>query len=287
MLEPGDGAPEFSLPGARGEEIRTFDSDEYEETITVLAFYPMDFSPSCTEELEALREMELFSISEAVDLLAISADSAYAHRAFAREYDLEFPLLSDRTGEVASRYGVLADEIEGHKNVPRRSVFVIDPQGTIRYTWASEDPTVVPDPDDIRSAVESITDDRLAVDQFEDAHSTFNYGRSEFENGRNALTANNDEFAVETFAEASSYFDAATSAFSRANRYADADDLAEAAEIAESKARRLQQASEWFHEAAERRLAGESDLAEEIRADAEDAVAQANQFAAIEDLYDL
>lgn len=284
MLEPGDAAPSFSLPGSHREEIGTFALEDYDDRIVVLVFYPMDFSPACEKELQALREMELFSISDTVDLLAVSADSAYAHRAFAREFDLEFPLLSDRTGDVASRYGVLADEIEGHENVPHRSVFVIDPQQTIRYAWMSEDPSILPDGDEIKTAVQGVSDDGLAYDRFEDGRSKFQYGRSEFENGREALRHDQFELAEDTFTEAVWYFQSATDAFQQSNRYAEDRTLEETAEIAKEKSRRFRQAADWFGEAATRSIDGETELAAEIRADAEDAVTKASEYASIDQL---
>ena len=285
MLEPGDPAPPFSLPGTRREEIGTFSLSDYEGRIVVLAFYPMDFSPVCEEELRLLRDMELFSLSDAVELLAVSGDSAYAHRAFAREFDLDFPLLSDRTGNIAAQYGVLADELEGHENVPHRSVFVIDTQRTIRYAWTTEDPSVVPDTATIKDAVESIRDDAIAREQFEDGRSKFRYGRSEFDAGTDALEAGRLELAVETFGESVWYFEEASAAFGRTGRYAENEELEAAAEVAERKARRFRQSAEWFCEAAERSAEESTPLAMEIRSDAEDALEEARQYPSIDDLY--
>jgi hypothetical protein len=68
----------------------------------------------------------------------ISADSAHCHKEFISEYDLGFPLLTDRLGEVANKYGILLEEFEHHKNIPKRSIVAIDSSRTIQFTWAPD-----------------------------------------------------------------------------------------------------------------------------------------------------
>jgi peroxiredoxin len=72
-------------------------------------------------------------------VLGIGADSVHAHRRFAREYNVDFPLLSDTDGTVAAAYGVLEDEFEGHRDVPGMALFVVDPGGRIQFAWRGDD----------------------------------------------------------------------------------------------------------------------------------------------------
>jgi peroxiredoxin len=140
MIAEGDTAPQFELPGTDGSEIRTYDlADHLERGAAVLVFYPFDFSPVCREELCDLRDAEWFTISETVDVFGVSTDSAYAHRAFAQELDLSFPLLSDADGSVNEAYGVQYDSWEDHDGVAKRATFVLDSSLTVRYAWHADD----------------------------------------------------------------------------------------------------------------------------------------------------
>jgi peroxiredoxin len=71
-------------------------------------------------------------------VFCISTDRSFSHRAFAETEELAFALLSDSDGSVAESY----EEFNGHKRIAKRSVFVVDTDGTIRYAWSTDDPTV-------------------------------------------------------------------------------------------------------------------------------------------------
>ncbi|WP_336359550.1 redoxin domain-containing protein [Haladaptatus sp. ZSTT2] len=141
MPQMGAQAPSFSLVGVEDEEQTRFSLTDYtaDGSIILLLFYPFDFSPICTTELCSIRDAEWFSYTENLQVWAISTDSVYSHSQFSEEYDIGFPLLSDTDGSVASKYNVCYDEWEGHKNVPKRAVFLIDSAGTIQYSWATDD----------------------------------------------------------------------------------------------------------------------------------------------------
>jgi peroxiredoxin len=154
MLEVGQEAPRFELPGAAAGRI---DSHSLEEYVTngwavVLVFYPFDFHPDCTDELSVLQDAEGLSLVENTVVLGISTDSVYSHRAFAREFGIDYPLLSDSDGQVAEAYGVLADEFDGHREVPRSAIFVVDPDRQIQYVWRSESADDTPDFDAVEKA---------------------------------------------------------------------------------------------------------------------------------------
>jgi len=140
MLEVGQEAPEFDLPGAAAGRIDTHSLTEYTDNgwAVVVVFYPFDFHPDCTDELCVLRDAEALSLVENTVVLGISTDSVHSHRAFSREHRIGFPLLSDSDGRVADAYGVLVDELDGHREVARLSIFVIDPDRQIQHLWQSE-----------------------------------------------------------------------------------------------------------------------------------------------------
>jgi peroxiredoxin len=157
MLTEGAKAPSFALPGATAETQRRYRSTEFtDDGLTVLSFFPFDFSPVCSDQLCDLRDIEWFQIEDDVDVVGISGDSAHAHQAFIEHYELPFPLLSDYSGEVAAQFGVCADELEGHQDVAQRSFFVIDEDRTIRYTWLREDPYQQPPVHEIAEQIQSL-----------------------------------------------------------------------------------------------------------------------------------
>jgi hypothetical protein len=79
-----------------------------------------------------------------------------SHRAFADAEELGFPLLSDSDGGVAESYDVFYEEFNGHKRIAKRSVFVVDTDGTIRYAWSTDDPSVQPDFSRIKDTLEAL-----------------------------------------------------------------------------------------------------------------------------------
>jgi peroxiredoxin len=139
-LPVGEKAPDFSLPDANGKRYRLSD---FQDRNVILVFYPLDWSPGCSDQLSLYQsELEEFERLNA-QLLCISVDSIYSHGAWAAVRGLAFPLLSDfqPKGEVARRYGVMRD-IDGFSE---RALYVIDPQGTIRYKYISPKLHHIPD----------------------------------------------------------------------------------------------------------------------------------------------
>jgi peroxiredoxin len=148
VLEPGDEAPEFTLRGTEGETIEEYSLAAFLETgPVVLAFYPQDFSPVCTEELCTLHEGDYFAFTPGVDVVGVSTDGVYSHREFVRRHDIGFPLLSDGDGLVAERYDARYDEPHERfgARVVKRSLYVVDGDGTVAYAWQTEDVEEMPD----------------------------------------------------------------------------------------------------------------------------------------------
>ncbi|MFN8112546.1 MAG: redoxin domain-containing protein [Solirubrobacterales bacterium] len=139
MIEPGTRAPGFSLADHDGNPVSL---DDFAGRRLVLAFYPLDFSAVCTDQLsiyqEVLGEIEARNAS----LAGISVDSAACHAAFREKLGLTFPLLADfhPKGEVCSAYGAYLEDW-GHSN---RSLVLIEPDGTVGWSYATPTPLEIP-----------------------------------------------------------------------------------------------------------------------------------------------
>ena len=121
----GDRAPDFTLPGTNGS---THSLSDFAGKPIVLVFYPGDDTPVCTRQLNSYNEgIEQFAELDA-QVVAISAQDVASHDAFSDKHGFQFPLLADVDKEVAGAYGTL-----GPLGFPRRSIFIIDADGVVRY----------------------------------------------------------------------------------------------------------------------------------------------------------
>lgn len=135
MLHIGSPAPAFEADAYTDGEIRTIRLEDYRGRWIVLVFYPLDFTFVCPTELRAFAEaQDAFRASNA-EIVAVSVDSVYAHRAWvARDLpEVRYPLVSDLTKRIAREYGVLDED----KGVALRGTFVIDPEGVVQYQVVS------------------------------------------------------------------------------------------------------------------------------------------------------
>lgn len=141
-IQVGADAPDFELPsneienGRPGKKLKL--SDFRGKKNVVLAFYPLDFSPTCSNENECFRED--FSAFETAgsQVLGISVDSVWAHMAFAKQMGLKYPLLADfqPRGDVAAKYGLfLAD-----KGITARATVIVDKNGKVAWFKQQEIP---------------------------------------------------------------------------------------------------------------------------------------------------
>jgi peroxiredoxin (alkyl hydroperoxide reductase subunit C) len=139
MIEPGTPAPDFTLPDQDGNEVSL--SDLRGQT-TVLVFYPNDFSPVCTDQLNVYQEVLPDLEAEGVKLLGVSVDSAFAHKAFQQHLGVTIPLLADfhPKGEVSRRYGVYSEKW----GVSRRALVMIDPEGVVSWSRVAASPLEIP-----------------------------------------------------------------------------------------------------------------------------------------------
>ena len=124
-LGVGDRAPDFTLPGTGA---RDYSLSEFTGHPVVLVFYPGDDTPVCTKQLNSYNDDLSQFAALGAQVLAVSAQDMESHEKFAKKHGFAFPLLSDTKKEIAGMYGTL-----GPLGFPRRSVFVIDGDGVIRY----------------------------------------------------------------------------------------------------------------------------------------------------------
>jgi peroxiredoxin len=151
MIAPGTPAPDFALPDQDGNEVTL--RSLRGETV-VLAFYPLDFSPVCSDQLNVYQEVLPDLEARGVRLFGVSVDSGFAHKAFRRELGISIPLLADfhPKGEVARAFGVYNEE----RGVARRALVVIDPEGVVRFAYASPSPLEIPGANLIFDALEEV-----------------------------------------------------------------------------------------------------------------------------------
>jgi len=127
-LKAGDQAPPFELPGTAG---KTYRLEDYRGRKLILAFYPGDFTPTCTRQFCSYRDAGEQLDGLGAEVLGISPQSVESHERFTEEKRLNVPLLADEDKAVARAYGVLAGP------VVRRAIFVIDEEGVIRHRKVS------------------------------------------------------------------------------------------------------------------------------------------------------
>jgi peroxiredoxin len=150
-LPVGAVAPDFALRDATGREVHLRD---FRGRPVVLVFYPLDWSPGCSRQLDLYtQELAEFEARGAA-LLAVSVDSIHSHGAWAAVRGIPFPLLSDFVprGAVARRYDVWR-EADGHSE---RAVFVIDAEGVIRAAFVSPYLHHLPDFDELLRALDAV-----------------------------------------------------------------------------------------------------------------------------------
>lgn len=149
-LPAGTIAPDFTLPSTPDQKVSL---SEFRGRPVILAFYPADWSPVCGDQMALYNEILPEFARHHAQLLGISVDGPWCHRAFAEARGLRFPLLSDfePKGEVARRWGAYRHG----EGTSERALFVLDENGTIRSSYVSPI-GVNPGADGILEALEQI-----------------------------------------------------------------------------------------------------------------------------------
>ncbi len=134
MIAAGQPAPDFTLRDQDGEPVSL---SGFKGRKVLLVFYPMDFSPVCSDQLSLYQEVKPEIAAKGVEILGISVDHPYAHKAFQEKLGIDTPLLADfePKGAVASAYGSYLDGL-GFAN---RTLVLVDEDGTV--AWAHESPS--------------------------------------------------------------------------------------------------------------------------------------------------
>lgn len=128
-------------------------SDNFGKKKTVLLFFPLAFTGVCTDELCSVRDSFKQYEELNADVYGISVDSPFSQEVFAKQQNINFPLLSDFNREAAKAYDVLCPELVGLKGVAKRSAFVVDENGTVVFASSSDDSKVLPDFNAIQAAL--------------------------------------------------------------------------------------------------------------------------------------
>ena len=149
-LPPGTKAPGFEL---RSTPDQTVSLVEFRGQPVILAFYPGDWSPVCSDQMALYQELLPEFGRFGAELLGISVDSAWSHLAFATDRNLHFPLLADfePKGDVARSY----DVYRAQDGTSERALFVIDADGVVRWSYVSP-VGVNPGADGILRALETL-----------------------------------------------------------------------------------------------------------------------------------
>jgi peroxiredoxin len=132
MLQAGDKAPEFSLPSS---DMQMTSLEDYAGKWLLLYFYPKDDTPGCTIQATDFTDMLDEYNEAAIEIAGVSADNCIDHQAFRDKYGLLVTLLADVDKETCTAYGVLHEKKVGDevRTGIKRSTFVIDPVGVLRY----------------------------------------------------------------------------------------------------------------------------------------------------------
>jgi peroxiredoxin len=151
-VEIGQKPPDFQLP----------DQDKKQQALkdfigkkTVLAFFPGAFTGPCTREMCTFRDsMQALNRLNA-QVVAISVNDPFTNKAFAEANKLQFPILSDYGRETVRKFNVFHEDFAGLKGytAAKRSVFVLDDKGLVRYRWISEDPGKEPNYDEVKDTL--------------------------------------------------------------------------------------------------------------------------------------
>lgn len=149
MIEAGAVAPDFTLPDQDGDEVSLQD---LRGQVSVLVFYPLDFSPTCTDQLNVYQEVLPELEARGAKLYGVSVDSAFSHKAFQRQLGISIPLLADfhPKGEASKAYGVYIEE-RGHN---QRALVMIDPDLNVVWAHRSPSPLEIPGANLIFDALE-------------------------------------------------------------------------------------------------------------------------------------
>jgi peroxiredoxin len=154
-VEIGNKPPDFQL---HDQDRKQRALKDFVGKKTVIAFFPGAFTNPCTHEMCTFRDsMQTLNRLNA-QVVAISVNDPFTNKAFAEANKLQFPILSDYGRETVRKFNVFHEDFAGLKGytAAKRSVFVLDDKGVVRYRWISEDPGKEPNYDEVKDALARI-----------------------------------------------------------------------------------------------------------------------------------
>ncbi len=154
-IKVGDKAPDFTLPDT---DKKPRSLKEFLGQKVVLAFFVGAFTSTCTKEMCEFRDSMARLTDLEAQVIGISVNDPFSNKAFAEKNRLPFPVLSDYNRETIRMFGLEMQDFAGLKGytVAKRSIFILDPNGFVRYVWVSEDPAVEPNYQEIEIALGKI-----------------------------------------------------------------------------------------------------------------------------------
>ncbi|XES77369.1 MAG: peroxiredoxin [Candidatus Bathyarchaeia archaeon] len=151
----GEKAPDFTLPDT---DMKPRSLSEFKGQKVVLAFFVSAFTSVCTKEMCTFRDSMARLIDLKAQVLGISVNDPFSNKGFAEKNLLAFPILSDYNRATIQAYNLQMPDFAGLKGyvAAKRSIFVLDREGIVRYKWTTEDPTVEPNYDEIAQILAKI-----------------------------------------------------------------------------------------------------------------------------------
>ena len=154
-LKVGDKAPNFTLPDT---ELKPLSLKDFLGNKIVLVFFVGAFTSVCTKEMCAFRDSMARLINLKAQVIGISVNEPFSNKAFAEKNRLPFPILSDYKREVIKTYHIEMPDFASLKGytTAKRSIFILDKNGVIRYVWITENPAIEPNYNEIENMLEKI-----------------------------------------------------------------------------------------------------------------------------------
>ena len=153
----GDQAPDFALKSKSGDDMNDISLSDYRDNKNVvILFFPLAYTGVCTDEMCSVSAGLADYDALDAQVLGISVDSPFAQEAWAEKEGITIPLLSDFNKEVSAAYGSQFEDLIGFKGVAKRSAFVVDKSGVVRFASVSDDPTELPDFDAIKACLQAL-----------------------------------------------------------------------------------------------------------------------------------
>jgi glutaredoxin-dependent peroxiredoxin len=154
-IKVGETAPDFELPDI---DMKSHKLSAHQGRKVILAFFPAAESPVCTTEMCTFRDSLSDLKNDGTDIIGVSVDGPFANKIFTTNRHLNFPILSDYNRNVINKYGIVMKDLGPLKdyNAAKRSVFIIDKDRKVRYSWVSDNPLIEPNYEEIKQELKKI-----------------------------------------------------------------------------------------------------------------------------------